>query len=208
MRLCTLMAVVLLLATSSGRAEPLIGTYELRGANIETFDPATFTAGPNVDQYEVLLTNPNEGDVTSIELRLLGDWQNFVQGGLAFNTEAHLLTLGPNTVAESFFIVDNPLAVDVVDGGGVLQASYTIAGGGVIVPGNSDGTLAALVSVPTGTTIFPGLSLGRAAINGAFVDIVFPGPVPEPSALLMAGFALLGSFHRGRPYRYLPGVTS
>lgn len=173
-------------APGSVFAEPLVGTYELRGADIETFDPATFGPGPNVDEYVVLLTNPNEGDVTSVELTLRGDWQNF-SGMLTFKADGQFPYLGPNFVADSFFVVKNQLALDVIDGGGVLQAAFTIAGGGVIVPGGSDGTLIAVVYVPTGTTIYPGLSFGRAAINGAFVDIVFPGPVPEPSTFVLGG---------------------
>lgn len=180
-------ALVAVLAVSSvASAVALDGRYELRTADIPTFDPVEFAPGPNVDVYDVIVSNSNDGDATSLELALIGDFQNF--GTRTFNPDGELQMLGPNTVADSFFVVANELAVEPVDQDGVLSASYTISGGGVLVPAGGE-ALVAVVTVPTGVSIEAALSGGRAAIGGAFEAVQF---IPEPSTAILAGLALVG----------------
>lgn len=193
-----LLAVVGVLIPNTCDAVSLAGSAILRSSNIETFDPSTFGPGPNIDVYELIVSNHNDGDVTSIELDLCfaaGTLQNF--GNRTFSSDSVLPLLGPNTVADSYLVVSNELAVDVVDTDSRLRAAYTTSDGGVLVPANSE-ALVAVLSIPAGASInLLRNPWGRAAIDGQFENIgylidAFDHCVPEPSTALLLLLALSG----------------
>ena len=187
---------VLSIATTTASAAVLPATIVLAQSNIETFDPRTFTAGPNVDNYHVLVSNPNDGNVTSLELNFPGTFQNFNYSPLSFRDDTRWPTLGPNEVAESFFLLPpgsngTQLAVGTIDDETGLFSSYTLPGDTPLIQASSPGTVVAVLAVLTGTVPDATRFSGRAAIDGAFHDIRFPVPEPTTAFLALLGVASL-----------------
>ena len=192
----TLLALLVLSITPQVvLAAPIIGTLDLVETNVETFDPSTFTAGPTIDVYHVVLNNPNASGVTGFELSFPGLFENRSAGSpLQYKRGADLPTLGPNIVAESFFVVPDVWPLDIIfvteflppfDGlrGSMVGSSDLPAGWHTI----------AVLSVLAGSSA-PDITnfVGQAWVNGGLQDIVF---VPEPSTVLLtllgvAGFAV------------------
>ena len=190
------LAAVLTIA-GAAQAE-LMGRAELISSNVATFDPSIFAPGPNVDVYHVIVDNGFAADVTSVELLLPGQWLNLNASDLTFKNGTGLPTLGPNLVAESFFVVPEGrtpaqiLPVNVEDSDTTLGAAYTLQGGGVFVPASGSAVLAVL-SVPTGAAVDQLAFSGAGVVSGAREVINF---IPEPTAAVLAGLALVDG--RGR----------
>lgn len=194
----------LLLIAPTAAAQDVGVCVDLVMSDVESFDPAIFGPGPRGDVYHVRLTNKGSIDVTSLELSLNGPFVNFASGNPLFRSDSDLPMLGPNTVLDTFFVAENPLFVDAIDEGGVLQASFTQAGGSPLVPAGGDAVVAVL-SMPVGATLDFGTWTGRAAIGGQFEEFFFlDGPhecVPEPSAACLLFASLAGAATRRRAVR-------
>lgn len=192
------LAAILAVATVA-TAAPLTTKLIKAQTNVATFDPNTFGPGPNIDVYHLEVTNPNSILADSIGLSLTGEFQNFAAAPLTFKNNTSLPTLGPNTVAETFFVVPNPatiLGVNTVDSSTALASNFTAQGGGNFVAAGGSSILAVL-SVPAGS-LEPSMQgwTGNAAVGGVLEDIQFG--IPEPTTCVLAGLALVGAATRRR----------
>lgn len=165
--------------------------------------------GEEFDIWTVSASNPNAQDVTSLSLEFTG--QDFLgTGGVLFKNGAENPIVFGFEAPDAFFVVpdgfDPPLilAVDSEDSSTRLAASYTIAGGGALIPAGGALTPIATISVPSGTpfSLADNFASGNSAIGGQFVDFFalpdHEGCIPEPTAaatgllaLAIAGSTLL-----------------
>ncbi|MEO0531210.1 MAG: PEP-CTERM sorting domain-containing protein [Planctomycetota bacterium] len=195
--------VIIVMAATAASAEPLISTFVLSEQNVETFDATTFTAGPNIDIYELVLDNsPNINDVISLELDLClspGTLLNLSGSEITFRDQVRYPIFGVSRIAESFFVIPSGtslLATNVIDTDFRLRASWTVAGGTPLIPAGGEAVVAVL-SVPTGTPIeLLRNPWGRAVISGRFESIGPIGPVfnhcvPEPGSLLLIAIGIV-----------------
>jgi hypothetical protein len=194
-----LLALSVLLSYSTvACAAPLFPTLVKASTNVATFDPVTFGPGPNVDVYNLVVTNPNPYPATSIGLSLDGDFINLNSTTLTFKANAELPTLGPNKVAETFFVVPDPskiLAVGTIDTDDALASNFTSVGGLTFVPAQGS-SIVAVMSIAAGSPSPDGWRwTGNAAVNGVLVPIA---AFPEPTAGVLAGLALVGAAARRR----------
>ena len=177
-------------------ADDLIGWSVLVESNLQSFDPVAFRPSVFFDVYHIVVHNPNVGGVTSLELDFSGHFLNEGSHALSFRPDSDLPRLGPNVIAESFFVlpdifsVSDVLAIGTIDHREVLSSSYILPRGSLL-DGGSTATVAVL-SVNAGydapdVTRFS----GRAAIDGAFHDIRFPVPEPTTAFLALLGVASL-----------------
>ncbi len=201
----TLFALLIVAATASfASASTVLGTIVQVETNIATFDPNTFGPGPNVDVFQLVVSNPHAGGATSVELAITGSFVNLNAGAaLTFKAGTDLPTLGPNTVGESFFVVPDGftagdiLGVNTSDDGSTLASSYTLPGTTPFVPGDGQAVLAVL-SVETGSTTALALAqgtVGVVAIDGELHTLSF---IPEPSTAILAMLGLVGVAARRR----------
>jgi hypothetical protein len=186
-------------------AAPITATLVVAAANVATFDPNLFAPGPAVDVYNLVAANPNPYPVSSIGLSLNGDFINLGLPSMAFKAGAELPTLGPNKVAETFFVVPDPskvLAVGTIDSNGSLASNYTTQGGATLIPAQGSSVVAVL-SLAAGSP-FPSMAgwTGNAAINGVlepgWIFLTSLPPFPEPTSGVLAGLALVGAAARRR----------
>jgi hypothetical protein len=193
--------VAVLAVSTAANAATLTGSVVKAQTNVVTFDPNTFGPGPNVDVYHVVVENPNAILADSIGLSLTGEFQNFASAPLTFKANTSLPTLGPNTVAETFFVVPNPatiLGVNTVDSSTALASNFTSQGGGNFIAAGGSSILAVL-SVPTGSPALTGAGwTGNAAVGGVLETISFAPVIPEPTTCVLAGLALAGAAARRR----------
>ncbi|MEO0531212.1 MAG: hypothetical protein AAF266_11660 [Planctomycetota bacterium] len=198
--------VALLFATGiAAEAAPLIGNLELVEEDLVTFDPIVSPA-PIIDVWHVSLTNPNLFAVDDVTMRLEGPLIDFLRPDFLYAETTDLPTLGPNPVAESFFVLpagDPPVEPDVRDDW--AGSNFIALPRGEVMrrrtpfmePGET--ITIAVLSIPTGSTLdLSGFSGEAFFDNGTSAPIRF---VPEPSTacltvLLVAGLSdqrLLGA---------------
>lgn len=187
----------LALAPAAAQAEDLLAQF-VPSANVgvDTFDPITFGPGPVTDFWNLVVSNPNTGNATSIELDLAIPGLLDL-GQVEFKDSPEPAMLGPNLVADSFFTIPTGSTVLVGEArfaDGVLGASYTVSGDTSFVDADGGEAILAVAAVPTGTfapfDVFPaGTVIGRASIDGVFQNITI---IPEPATVVLAGLALVG----------------
>ncbi|MEO0531213.1 MAG: hypothetical protein AAF266_11665 [Planctomycetota bacterium] len=160
----------------------LCARLEIDRSNVETFDPATFAPGPNVDVYHLIFTNASSEPVTSMDLSLPGPFIK-APGGQRYWTELPFPS-GPNLVARSFFLVDEmPSAGAEIPYEG-LEGRFLRE----VLPGTTSHI--AVLSVVTGFRIDTTQWSGSAMSGGAGVPIEFSAVcVPEPSGVFLVGAA-------------------
>ena len=198
---------VLASGARTASADDLIGWSVLVESHLESINPSAFRPSFFFDVYHVVVHNPNAGDAIALELDFPGKYfsEFFQFYETAFEDGTNLPMLGPNPVAESFFVLPNGfaesdvLAIDTIDDSWVLSSSYSLPGGVSLIDGGSTATVAVL-SVLTRAwwpSHIPDVSLfsGRATIDGVAHDIIF---VPEPSAAILLVFGM-ASFALRRP---------
>jgi hypothetical protein len=193
--------VAVLAVSAAATAAPLRGSLVKSESNVATFDPNIFAPGPAIDIYHVVIENPNASATTSVGLTLDGSFINLGAPAVSFRNSAALPTLGPNKVAESFFVIPadkttaQVLAVNTEDTAGVLSTSFTIQGGANLIPAGGSSILAVL-SVAAGSPEPSQLNwTGNGAVNGVLEAIQF---IPEPTTCVLAGLALVGAAARRR----------
>ena len=160
----------------------LMGQFVPVATNLNIPPNVVFEAGGNVDTYKVKVTNTGD-NATSVEMAFTGDFFQFDGVGATFRNDPSIPAFfGNHFFPDSFFILPdaaNVLAVDTVDTTAQLSSSFTLPGDTVILPGNGAKTTIAFLTVPAGNAM-PVFVSGRAAIGGAFEDIVFgTGTPPE-----------------------------
>ena len=196
-----LVLLVLSSTYSVASAAPLIGSIDLVETNIPTFDPVSFTGGPNIDVYHVSMCNPNVGDVTVLDLSFPGVYENRSPSALTFKAGTDLPMIGPHTIAETFFVLpegfsaNDVVALDTEDSSSLLKSGYLLHGPFSLIGGGQSTSVIAVLSVPTGTTPDINSFVGRGAVNGRFEFYLpyrpdhFP-ECPEPSTVLLAAFGV------------------
>ncbi|MEO0531211.1 MAG: PEP-CTERM sorting domain-containing protein [Planctomycetota bacterium] len=192
-------------------AQTVIPTFVPSQTNVPSFDPLIFGPGPNIDIWNLVLTNESAEPVTSLELEICqapGTVLNLGSPGVDFRDTTDPVMLGPNLVADSFFVVPEgttALVGDFVETDLRFGAAWTVAGDVPLVEGNGGQAIVAVLAVPTGT--FDPLAvrnpLGRASIAGQFATVgfltdPFDNCIPEPTTavLLGLGLACLGGSRR------------
>jgi hypothetical protein len=192
-----LAVVVALCCSGVADAAALHPHRVLAASNVATFDPNIFGPGPAVDVYHLIVENPNAFPATSLALNLTGPFVNLGAPAVSFRNSAELPALGPNKVAESFFVIPTDktiaqvLAVNTQDSNGVLSTSFTIQGGANLIPAGGSSVVAVL-SIPVGSSLPSRFSWsGEAVVNGVLQRIEFRGP--EPTSCVLAGLALMGA---------------
>lgn len=197
-----LIALIALLSSGAlATAAPLRPSLIRDSTDVATFDPRIFAPGPNVDVYHLVVENPNPHPVTSLSLSLTSDGAFINQGvpNLSFRNSVRSPLLGPNVVAESYFVIPSNLstalvlAVNTVDTADLLATNYAIQGGAELIPAGGSSVVAVL-SIVTGSAV-PDMSgwMGQAVINGVLERIAF---IPEPTTGVLAGLALVGAARR------------
>ena len=207
-----LVLLTLSFTASTASAAALQANIILAETSVVTFDPITFSAGPTIDVYHVVVGNPNSLDVTSLELSFPGTFQNFNSSPLSFSDSSDLPMLGPNKVAESFFVIpagfsaSDVLAVNTIDDETGLSSSYTLPGSTSFIDTGGSAVVAVL-SVLEGTTLSADGFNGRASVNGQFENIGGNGcfyltcpcdfhpnspDCPEPSTALLIVLGIVG----------------
>lgn len=179
---------------SVSNAAPLVGRIVLDKSNLPTFDPSTFGPGPNIDVHHVVLTNENDEPVTSLSLRLVGDFLDRPQAG-KYRRSAILTLTGVNEIADSFFVTPASFLPPVMEPPGppgVLSGGFSISAEdqGDYLPGGGS-TIVAVLSVPTGTPISTVGWFGSATVQGLDAMVLF---VPEPTTVWMTTALLIGLF--------------
>ena len=196
-----LLSALALSASAATPARAVLATALMQvETNVPTFDPVAFGPGPNIDVYHFVLKNFFDSPVTSVQANLPGEWVNRNVPELTFKNGVGLPALGPNLVAETFFVVPDGrtpaqiLPVNVVDNSTALAAFYTLQGGGVFVPARGNAVVAVL-STPTGVSPDPSFFSIAAVVDG---QLERPLPWPEPSTGLLAacGAALAATRRR------------
>ena len=182
---------------ADSRGVTLCPRIDLVQENVATFDPGQFVPGPNIDIYHLTIENFGASNVTSLELVLPGNWLNLSVPPFSFKDSPDIPMLGPNTVAETFFVLPpgtTPLAVDVVDTSSQLSAAYTVAGSTPLVPAMGSSVVAVL-SVLTGEEVDLSGFLGQAAVEGQG-DLEPIVCIPEPSGATLLIVATVGLARR------------
>lgn len=195
-----LFSVMAILSLSSGADAASLTTELIKAkSNVVTFDPNTFSPGPNVDVYHFVVGNHNNAfPATSLSFDLRGSFVNMNTSPVSFKSNNPLPNLGPNTVAETYFVVPDPskiLAVGTIDNNNQLASSYTTQGGAALIPARGEAVVAVLsVAAGSPTPMIPFLA-GYAAVNGVLEKI---GGFPEPTTGVLAGLGLLAAAARRR----------
>lgn len=152
------------------------------------------------DVYEVVISNPYDQAVTSLELSFPGE--NLLGfGDTTFKAGADNPVIFGFEAPDAFFVLPDGtdpadvLAVEVEDSSTRLAASYTVAGGAELIPGGTSATVAT-ISILSGSQIELPAFLGRAVLGGEFAPVghgfYFLPCVPEPTAGLLALVATFG----------------
>lgn len=149
-----------------------------------------------VDVYELRATNTGS-PATSVELVLLGDFINGLDGNQAFRERAEIPVVGRLEVPDTFFVVLNSatvLATGTIDTATQLSASYTLPGDTPIIPSGVETTLAYLMVEPEGCVT---LQSARFAIDGFFEGVTELGggcfeAMPLPGSTIDFGNTLSG----------------
>jgi hypothetical protein len=202
-------AIFTLLPTCCLAAEGIFGSVYLAASDVATFDTSTFSPGPAVDVYHVSLCNCLSTAIGSLEARFVGDFVNNESVlGLTFKETPDLPMLGPNIIADTYFVTNEDLssllALQPVDDGSTLYAAYTFAGAAEVVPVNEERVIAVLTVLAGSPALTSAnVDLLRTAVGGVFgPDPVFgAGPftcIPEPTTCVLAGLALVGPAARRR----------
>lgn len=148
------------------------------------------------DTYYVTATNPNPGSVTSIEATLTGSF--LTTRNVTFGDPRYVEVIFGFAAPDTYFAIPlevdpaDVLAVNTVDDAGTLSSSFTVAGGTVLIPGNSEALFAVIEVIADTPVVLPSI-VGRAAINGEFATI---RSVPEPTGLGLVALPALVALTR------------
>lgn len=206
--------VVVALFPNLGLAETgVFGSFRLAATNVANIDPTTLAPAAPVDVYHVSLCNCNPLPLKSLQIGFEGDFiNNNTASGVTFKETADLPVIGPYTVADSFFVVNDDVSLVLavpgytIDDGSVLRAAYTLIGAANLIPSMQERVIAVL-SVPAGSPALDASIVRQPAadVGGQFSNFVFLPDnstpcIPEPTSciLAIAGFGVIGSSIRRR----------
>ena len=180
-------------STATVAASGLVAQLALVDSGLSTTAPDFVSPGPTIDVYEVVVTNNEAADVTSLAFTLPGPWINNAPSVVSFHDSPGPYTQGPFTFAETFFVLPpgvNQLALGTIDSNTLLESSYSGVGSVALVPAGSSATVAVL-SVATGTAVDLSGYTGWGVVSGLDVPITLL-VIPEPSAAFLSIVALFG----------------
>jgi hypothetical protein len=194
MRKTICLTIAALLCTSVANAA-LTGVFKSLGS--ESIANAVFTG--DVDLYEFAVTNTGD-NATSVEASFSGAF--ITAANTAFEDTSGIPQVFGFDVPDAFFVLPNSanvLATGTMDNATTLSSSFTLPGDTAILPGGGAETVMAFLAVTAGSDA-PTFNTGRAAINGAFEDIVLGGggggdPVAEGMPAPGSEISLQGAFN-------------